>query len=276
MEEVKKMFAQIQDSQNEQKEEMKRLHDSIAKINQNLDEKVKILQEENNFLWKKVKEQETQLYTLEKEKRKKNLLFFGVEEGQRSYSELEDKILEIINVNMGVQCIKSEIDSLYRLGKKKDSSTIRPVAVTFTTLGKKILILKNKNKLQNKTYYIKEDFPQNVLEIRKELKIQAEAEKQKGNKVKLQYDKLIILKNKNVESSRKRNRSKSPEKPEGTTTQDGESTSNQNAKKNKTFSPHTLPKNNKNTPENKNITQYLINVRDNKIQTKTTQQPEEN
>ncbi|KAJ2950507.1 hypothetical protein O0L34_g8751 [Tuta absoluta] len=270
------MFAQIQDSQNEQKEEMKKLQDSISKINENLNEKVRILEDENTFLLKKVQEQETQLYMLEKEKRKKNLLFFGIEEAERSYTDLEDKILEIINVHMGVICIKSEIDSLYRLGKKKDISTIRPVAVTFTTLGKKILILKNKNKLQNKTFYIKEDFPQKVLEIRKELKIQAEAEKQKGNKVKLQYDKLIILKNKNVESSRKRNRSKSSETVEGPVITDGNSSNYQNAKKNKTFSSQPLSKPIKNATENKNITQYLVNVRDNKLQTEITQKPDEN
>lgn len=98
-----------------------------------------------------------------------------------------------------------------RLGKK--SEKIRPVVITLNTIGFKIKIQKNKQCLKDTPYYIKEDFPIDVLNKRKELQTQLQKEKEAGNTAYIKYDQLIILNNNNPSRNQpnKRNLSESPE-----------------------------------------------------------------
>lgn len=98
-----------------------------------------------------------------------------------------------------------------RLGKKGEK--VRPIVITFNTLGFKLKIQKTKHNLQNTSYYLKEDYPIEVLIKRKELQIQLQKEKDAGNTAFIKYDKIIILSNKKPpqKQSSKRNLSVSPE-----------------------------------------------------------------
>lgn len=65
-------------------------------------------------------------------------------------------------------------------------------------------------------YYIKEDYPLEVLNKRKELLVQLQEERKAGNRAFLKYDKLIVLPKKSIENthtntSSKRTLSQSPE-----------------------------------------------------------------
>ncbi|CAK1595043.1 unnamed protein product [Parnassius mnemosyne] len=86
-----------------------------------LDEKMKTIIEENNFLKNKVSELEQKLIAVDKEKRKNNLVFFGIEEKGKSEGELVDYIKDLI-VDMGVHMDSHEISNVYRIGKQKLSS----------------------------------------------------------------------------------------------------------------------------------------------------------
>ncbi|KAA5655358.1 hypothetical protein F3G64_35045, partial [Pseudomonas aeruginosa] len=72
----------------------------------------------------------------------------------------------------------------------------------------KIKIFKQKRALQDTGYYMKEDYPKQVLEKRKQLQEQLKIEREKGNMAFLKYDKLVIPK-----QTSKRKLSPSPTKP---------------------------------------------------------------
>lgn len=172
-----------------------------------LDEKMKTITEENTKLKNKISELEFKLQRAEIEKRKNNLVFFGINENIKLEMELVDYIKEII-VNMGVHMDSQEISKVYRIGQKTDNKN-RPVIVTITTQWKKHLILKNKPDLPQGVN-IKEDYPKEILDKRKQLQPQVEEEIKKGNIAYIKYDKLIVKKPKENREKRKRETSDSP------------------------------------------------------------------
>lgn len=173
-----------------------------------LDEKMKIVIEENNKLKIKVLELEEKLKTADREKRKSNLVFFGIEEKGKSEGELVDYIKDLI-VDMGVHLDSQEISNIYRIGRQTENMN-RPVVVSITTQWKKHLILKNKTNLQS-GINVKEDYSKEILEKRKQLQPQLVEEKKKGNIAYIKYDKLIVIKPKdNNREKRKRETSSSP------------------------------------------------------------------
>ena len=103
--------------------------------------------------------------------------------------------------------------------------------------------MQQKRVLENTTYYVKEDYPQHILEKRKILQEQVKIEMDKGNKAFIKYDKLIILKNDKTETestdSRKRNLSISPQ--HDTHSEENVTRNTQVTKKNKTLRTHTTP-----------------------------------
>ncbi|CAH2083584.1 unnamed protein product [Euphydryas editha] len=173
-----------------------------------IDDKLNTIIEENKFLKNKVSELEMKIKFLEREKRKNNLVFFGVEEMGKSEFELVDYLKDTIE-ETGIQIYSSEISNVYRIGKKSENKN-RPVVVSLTTQWKKHLILKNKSNLPA-NIYVKEDYSKETLEKRKQLQSQVEEEKKKGNIAYLKHDKLIIVKAKdNNREKRKRETSGSP------------------------------------------------------------------
>ncbi|XP_073961543.1 uncharacterized protein [Choristoneura fumiferana] len=173
-----------------------------------LDEKMRCITEENNILKSKVSELQLEVKFLKNEKRKNNLIFFGVEEIGKTECELVDCIMEAI-IESGTHFQSNEISNIYRIGKRINNKN-RPVVVSITSLWKKHIILRNKSKLPQ-GIYIKEDYSKEVLEIRKQLQMQVEQEKKKGNIAYIKHDKLIVKKNRdNNPEKRKREESGSP------------------------------------------------------------------
>lgn len=213
MEQVAEMLRGLQTKFDEQSRELKEMKESItSSINKNIDEKFILLESRQQQLEKITEEQSQKIQKFEKMLRKKNLIFFGIEESENSYFALQNNILDIINNIMKLDCQKQDIECVSRMGKK--SEKIRPIIVTFTTMGKKIELLKNKKMLQkNSNFYIKEDFPPEVLEQRKKLSTQLKHEKEQGRNAYIKYNKLVIIPEKtNIHHERqKRNLSQSPE-----------------------------------------------------------------
>ncbi|XP_039752779.1 putative leucine-rich repeat-containing protein DDB_G0290503 [Pararge aegeria] len=173
---------------------LERMEEKITtKINNNIDQKFDCLQKELQDMKILSEDQEKRMSLIEKQLREKNLLFFGISEGEKSYEELENKIVETINKNMEIDCSYRDIEIVHRVGKK-DTGKIRPVKVTFVRLGTKIKILKCKKGFESLNIYVKHDYPQKVLEIRKNLQEQVKKEREQGNQAILRYDKLIVTK----------------------------------------------------------------------------------
>lgn len=188
-----------------------------------LDEKLRCIKEENNNLKVQISQLQQEIKFLKEEKRKNNLVFFGVEEVGKTESELIDYIKNAV-IKTGTHLESNEISNIYRIGKRTNNKN-RPVVVSITTLWKKHIILKNKSKLPQ-GIYIKEDYSKEMLEKRKQLRLQVDDEKKKGNVAFIKHNKLIVKKKDNIPEKRKREESASP------------NSSNQNQKKNTTITTH--------------------------------------
>lgn len=181
-------------------------------INKILDEKFNYWEEKFDNLKAEVQNQGKRLFVLEKQARLRNIVFFGVEETEISYSNLERNLASFIERHLSIKLNSTDIQEAKRIGKKGEKP--RPIIVTFVTLGLKIDIYKNRGKLNDTPYYLKEDYPQNILEKRKELQKQIQEEREKGNTAFIKYDKMIVInKNKNTKNTNKRMLSASPETP---------------------------------------------------------------
>lgn len=240
-----KMLSKIQEDLKIQKQEMKNMEENIKQsISQKLDEKFTAVEEKTYFLEKKIVEQESTIEQMDRQMRRKNLIFFGLKETERSYEELQNMVLEVINSTMKINCNVSEIEAVRRLGKRSDK--IRPVILTLTTLGKKIELLKNKKQLDNSQIYIKQDFTKKVLQERQELKNELNRQIELGNRAAIRHGKIITLPNKErdaqtlneTQNRKKRNLPESPEKVESSDTEterkkEQNKNNNQPKKKNK-------------------------------------------
>lgn len=231
MEEVLNTLKSIKKELDEQRIEIRETGKNVTEqVTQNItsifEEKFLVWEGKLGELKERVENQEKRIYNLEKQARTRNLVFFGIEEKETSYRNFEENIIKWIQQYFSIKLNFNDIQVIKRLGMKGERP--RPTTVTFTTLGIKIEILKQKGALKDTQYYVKEDFPKYVLEKRKELQDQLKLEREKGNIAILKYDKLIVLKHQT-----KRKFQSSPEN----TTQTKTDKHTQAIKKNKTQQP---------------------------------------
>lgn len=186
-----------------------KMEDKITKnINTNMNEKFEKLASDMNLLKIQTENQERRLDEIEKRSVQRNLVFFGISDENEPYLTLQGRVLKLIKESLKLNIGETEIECIRRIGKLGNKP--RPLAVTFTTLGAKIRILKNKKMLDGTNIYIKPEFPQKILKVREDLKNQQKQELEKGNKAFIRYDKLIITE-KNNKISNKRAPSSSPQ-----------------------------------------------------------------
>lgn len=195
-----KALQNIQKELNLQKIEIQKSGEKVTEqvtlnINKKIEEKFTILEEKHQTLKGKVEQQEKRIQYMEKQARQRNIIFFGIEEGETSYHNLENNILQFISEKLSLKFDCRDIQEIKRVGKKSDKP--RPIIVTFSTLGLKINVLKQKRLLKDTQYYLNVDYPKYILEKRKELQEEANREREKGNKVSIKYDKLVISKSNN-------------------------------------------------------------------------------
>ncbi|XP_053610574.1 uncharacterized protein LOC128675292 [Plodia interpunctella] len=188
MEEIKQMFEKIQNDIRETNSSIKILEKNLT---QRIEEKFENLHIRIQNLEEDSERKEKRIDLIEKIQRQRNIVIFGIPEGERGYNDLSEKVLDIFNKTMNSNTNKAEIEFLRRIGRKAEKA--RPVVVTLGTMGKKIDILKQKRTLRGTIYAIAEDFPPKILETRKLLQETAKLEREKGNTVFIKYDKLVIL-----------------------------------------------------------------------------------
>lgn len=156
-----------------------------------MDEKMNRIMEENSELKSRVGTLEEKVKFLERGLRNRNVIFYGLQETEEGECELVQNLKDnIIEAGVNIDC--QEVATAYRLGKKGDK--VRPVLAQLTTKWKKTLIFKNKKNLPP-GLYVSEDYPKEILHIRKQLLPRLEEEKKKGNKAYIKYDKLVVKEN---------------------------------------------------------------------------------
>lgn len=198
MEEIKNMLRSLQEEIKQQKVEMLEIKEDIKyTIIKNMNEKFKTLEIKNEQIEQKFETQKIKIENFERLLRRKNIVIFGVKDDERNYYDLEKKVFEFINNMLNIKCDKNTIESVRRIGKKHEK--IRPILVTLLTMGLKIEIMKHKKDLNGTPFYIKEDYPIEVLNKRRELQAEIKKAKEQGVKAILKYDKLVILNDKNNE-----------------------------------------------------------------------------
>nr|XP_034833605.1 uncharacterized protein LOC117990222 [Maniola hyperantus] len=148
-------------------------------VNRMLEEKFLAWDEKHEKLKEIVENQQKRIYFLEKQSRNRNIVFFGIEETETSYEKLESNIIKWVEQYFSIELTYRDVQEVKRVGKKGERP--RPLVVTFSTLGTKIKIWKQRNTLKDTHYYVKEDYPKYILEKRKELQEQLQLEREKGN-----------------------------------------------------------------------------------------------
>lgn len=238
-------------------ESLRKVEENITEnINRNFNEKFSRVDEEITKIQITQETHEKQLEYFDKKLRQRNLILFGFTEEEKSYQELEELALKIINYKLEIECDRKEIEFIGRMGKKNTKP--RPIRLTLTTYGKKIAILQKKKVLEGSGSYIKEDYPPKVLEIRKSLLPQLKEHKEKGVYAILKYDKIVIREN-GHQSSNKRAHSNSPIHSEDLVNSKANSAqATQVSKKTKTSSSNNRPKAHKLTPgTSQSITSFM-------------------
>lgn len=181
-----------------------------ASVSETIEEKLKPIIEENQTLKNEVRTLKTKIQHLEKEARKNNIILHEIPETESNNQELMNNVLGVLNNLSKKSNINEwdiwEISQATRLGKKKENKT-RPILLRLTLEWRKIEILKNNKQFPEKIYAT-QDFPKEVLDKRRELKIQLAEETKNGKTAFIRYDKLIV---KDKVEKRKRSPSKSTE-----------------------------------------------------------------
>ncbi|KAI5753354.1 hypothetical protein M8J77_026134 [Diaphorina citri] len=164
------------------------------KINTNMNKKLQPLVKEVAEMKQKVqnleKNIEINMSRINKIEKKRNLIIFGLEqEEEEDPTMLEEKLLQLFKEKLNIKVETFEIDFIKRFGKAKDK---KPIVVGLTTWKRKISILTQTPKLKGTNIVIKEDFPKDVIEIRKKLYPQMKTYREQNRKAILKYDKLYV------------------------------------------------------------------------------------
>lgn len=191
---------------NQNSELTETLTNSILK---KIDEKLEPIIVENNNLQSKVKKLENEIQYLKRERKENNIIIFGLEENDNTTQELLQQLKIKFKTDFDLNLEDYEINKIFRIGNKnKEGGKPRPLLVSLLNNWKKNEILKNKKKC--KDLYISEDYSKEVLEKRKSLQMELREERNKGNIAYLKYDKLIVKGKIGNPEKRKRDSSTSP------------------------------------------------------------------
>lgn len=110
----------------------------------------------------KVESLESKVEFLERQFKKNNLIYFGIEEtNDESLGNLQQKTIKIINEKQQVDIKPDDIANVYRIGKDTKDRHPRPVILALASYKKKMEILSNRSKLKGTDIFVNEDLHQN-------------------------------------------------------------------------------------------------------------------
>lgn len=130
---------------------------------------------------------------LEYDKRRKNLIIFGVPENSQQFQQLDTLIISLVTNKLQINDFsKLELDFCRRIGQRKDLQKPRPIIMGLTTQRRKVEILKNSNKLKGSSITIQEDCPPEIRANNKNLLEEMKKLRKEGKYAAVRYGKLIV------------------------------------------------------------------------------------
>ena len=154
------------------------------------------LAEDVNKLTQDANAEKERAIKLESHSRWNNLIFYNIPEVRKESSATTETLLYTFleqNLDMAEE-ETNEIttERVHRLGKIREGNNPRPIIAKVSFHKDKVRILSSARTLAGTNYGISQDFPREIVEIRKGLvKVMKEAKKN-GQDTKLVYDKLYI------------------------------------------------------------------------------------
>ncbi|XP_040064739.1 protein unc-13 homolog C [Ixodes scapularis] len=128
---------------------------------------------------------------LENRSRRNNLIIHGI---KCDVNETADQLKEKVCTNIfstKLQVDVSTVERIHRLGRNQGTRP-RPVIMSFRDYNEKMSILTNAKKLKGTGVFINEDYSYELRQIRKKLWDSSQADRDRGDKVTLSYNKLKI------------------------------------------------------------------------------------
>ena len=111
-----------------------------------------------------VKDLEADVEDLRQYSRRTNLLFHGIEEGDRENTD--DKIMEVINTKLGLNLTLDDVGRSHRLGRKAENRK-RPIIARFVSYRKRKTVFEAKKKLKGTGIVISENLTKERYELYK-------------------------------------------------------------------------------------------------------------
>ncbi|XP_050511092.1 uncharacterized protein MCAP_0005-like [Diabrotica virgifera virgifera] len=180
---MREIANEMKEMRTERKELIKIIKDLTSEWKQSLEE-VKEIRRENEVMKTKIRVLEYKLEAMEKKERRNNIIITGFETAGDTI-ELKEDIENQLQTFLGTKC---EIKEITKLNK-------RMCKLELSTYGDKADIMKNKNKLRHikgRKLFIDDDYTIQERKIQKQLREYANEQRQKGNVVKVKYQKIII------------------------------------------------------------------------------------
>ena len=155
------------------------------------------LKKDVNDLTRSVNSEKERAVKLESHSRRNNLIFYGIpEETNESSAKSESLLYSFLEENLKMEeedIVGMSVERAHRLGKRNaNGDKPRPIIAKFTFHKDKELILSNARVLAGSDFGISQDFPREIVQIRKELVKVLKQAKKDGHDAKLVYDKLYI------------------------------------------------------------------------------------
>ncbi|GBP35075.1 hypothetical protein EVAR_75278_1 [Eumeta japonica] len=169
MEEIIEALRNIQKELDEQKIAIRQNGEKVTEqvtlnINNLLEEKFRTFEEKHNNLKIQVENQEKRLYFLEKQARQRNIVFFGIEETETSYKNIEINMTKFIKTYFGLHLDPRDLQEIKRIGKKANDQDQLRLHSLHSAQNR---YTQKKGALKDTEYYVKEDYPQYILQKEK-------------------------------------------------------------------------------------------------------------
>lgn len=171
----------------------KKTQEIIEAVNtkvQIIEEDVKSLKEENQFLRTTIDKQEAKIRVLEKETKSKELIIHGLEEKETNEINIEHLLINFFKNTMKLTVEGNDIDKAFRLGQKREKP--RPIRVIFVKSKTRDNIISNRKSLKGSKIFISENFTKEVLEKRKALLPEVKKLRDEGKTAFIKYDKIVV------------------------------------------------------------------------------------
>lgn len=195
--ELKEMRKQNEEFRNETRRDITTLKEEIQSLDRNLETKCVTLENKiynaDKEAKEKIKHLEDSIQAIQvaeehrqRRERRNNIIIKSKEINKDTGNALENKVKEILK---NIEAEEAFTRATY-IGT--DNSGKGLVRVELTRLKDKISIMKNKHKLKGQECYIDDDMTNKEREIQAVLRKRAREEREKGNTVKVGYQKIMI------------------------------------------------------------------------------------